>query len=187
MILEANAYAKHEKFLEHYGVKGMKWGVRKSYEKARTLWNSKLSDIKKKKTAKKRAATLKKARKKAAANRKKNAQFKKNKSKIVKSPTKLLKNKDRFTNDEIKEALNRFDLEKRLADASKNQMTIGKTYLDAIWQTMNSGATTYNQVARLYNTFIADENSRIPYIEPADAKKNKPKRRGGDSSGGNSS
>lgn len=186
MILEANAYAKHDEFLEHYGVKGMKWGVRKSYEKAKTLWNSKLSDIKKKKTQKKRTNSLKKARKKAAATRKKNAQFKKNRSTILKSPTKLLKNKDRFTNDEIRDALNRFDLEKRLADASKNQMSIGKTYLDTIWQTMNSGAITYNQVARLYNTFIADDDSRIPYIELPDSKKNKKKGNSGSSGGSNS-
>lgn len=175
MILEVNSYQKHDEFLEHYGVKGMKWGVRKSYDKAKRTFQSKLSDYRQKKFRKKRVKTLAKARKVRMANMKKAKKAAENRVKILKNPTKLLKNRDQFTRAEIDDAIKGFEMEKRLRELSMAQLSAPQQYLDTIFKTANSGANAYNAVARYYNTFVADGDKKLPYIETAQKKKDKDK------------
>lgn len=171
MILEMNSYQNHNNFLEHYGVKGMKWGVRKSYEKAKKVFSSKISDYKKKKLKKKRVKSLEKARKVRMANMKKAKKAAERRAKILKNPTKLLKNRDQFTRSEIEDAIKGFNLERNLRELSYSQLEAPAKYLDTIFKTANSGANAYNAVARYYNTFLADGDKKLPYIEAVPNKK----------------
>lgn len=173
MILEMNSCQKHDDFLEHYGVKGMRWGVRKSREKAKSVFQSKISEYRKKKLQKKRVKTLAKARKTRIANMKKAKRAAERRAKILKNPTKLLRNRDEFTRSEIEDALRGFDMERRLRELSYSQLEAPKRYLDTIFTTMNSGANAYNTVARYYNTFVADKDKKIPYIEQIKQEKKK--------------
>lgn len=163
IVVEADAYQEHEEFLEHYGRKGMKWGQH-IFAKAKSVFQSRISDYRAKKLRKKRVKTLKKARKvkvKKAVDAKKAAQ---RRAKILKSPTKLLKNKDQFTREEINDAIKDFEMTKRLRELSASELSAGKEYLDVLWKTVNSGSMAYNQAARIYNSF-ADKENKLPYIE----------------------
>lgn len=172
MILEANSYQRHDDFLEHYGIKGMKWGVRKTYEKATKVFQSKLSDYKQKKLQKKRVKSLVKARKVRMANMKKAKKAAERRVAALKNPTKLLKNRDQYTRAEIEDAIKGFNLEKQLRELSMSQLSAPQHYLDTIFKTINSGSNAYNQVARVYNSFLAEDDKKLPYIETIKKKNN---------------
>lgn len=101
--------------LYHHGVKGMKWGVIRWRNKSGSSGNG--SRRVSRKVRKQRAANLEKARQTRA---KKQQILRSGKAKDI------LKNKQMFTNDEIQQALNRFNLEKQLKDIDNRQTSRGK-------------------------------------------------------------
>lgn len=145
--------------LYHYGVLGMKWGVRKSRP---------TSSGKKRKTSsiKKKLAKLKKEQ----AERRRKA--------ILDDPAKLYKNRKKFTKDEIDQAMKQFEWENRLKQQSVDRIKKGQEEAAKILGLMTTGLGMYDQVARVYNTFVAKDNdsARIPYLEKADSSKNKKKK-----------
>ena len=122
-------YAKPEltdEFLEHYGVLGMHWGIRKQPKYTGSLRQR----IKKKKAYKSRVKALKKARKikaKVTAEKKEAAKTKEEimKTKDLKA---MKKNLDKFSNSEIQSVLDRIDKEKKFNEylAKQNKASMSK-------------------------------------------------------------
>lgn len=102
--------------LYHYGRKGMKWGQHI------------FGGIQARKVAKQRRQNLEKARATRAANK----QAKLEKEEILRSGnTKaILKNKDKFTNEELQRAINRLNMEKQLSDLNASQRTRGQKFIN---------------------------------------------------------
>lgn len=148
--------------LEHYGIKGMKWGIRRTPEQLGHVVNKvkkKVASVQKKSAAKKKKAAQKKRKAEREA--------------ILRSPTKLYKHRFDFTAQEINDAMKRFEWEKKLKDYSKNNLDRGADYINSILKYANTGINLYNASARVYNTF---GEGRVPYIEGVDASKNKKKK-----------
>lgn len=107
-----------ETYLAHYGILGMKWGVRRYQNKDGTLTASGQNRYSKKMTAKRKAA----AKKKASEDKKRSEEQQRDQPRDVKS----------MTDDEIRQFLNRRDLEKRYLEAvtpktvEKGQSTVEK-------------------------------------------------------------
>lgn len=101
-----------EESLAHFGVLGMKWGIRKKPN------SSGLSRHKKKKLKKRRIKNLKKARKIREKKRAQAQEVQKTKDEIIKSKdiSQMLKNVDKFSNQEINDMLTRLDTESRLRE-----------------------------------------------------------------------
>lgn len=122
-------YAKPEltdEFLEHYGVLGMHWGIRKQPKYTGSLRQR----IKKKKAYKSRVKALKKARKikaKVTAEKKEAAKTKEEimKTKDLKA---MKKNLDKFSNSEIQSVLDRIDKEQKFNEylAKQNKASMSK-------------------------------------------------------------
>lgn len=158
--------SNYRDYLEHHGVKGMRWGVRK--ERERTGDGSSRSGDKKEKTKsrmtfyqrrkkarvkKQREAAKKKreaAKKKEAAAAKKEAE---KRQKILRSPTKLYKHRYEFSQEDISNALKNFKWEAELQSYSQKQMDQGKKYIDTAFQYANSAINLYNTAARVVNAF----------------------------------
>lgn len=102
--------------LYHYGRKGMKWG------------QSIFGGIHARKVAKQRRQNLEKARAARAANKK--AQAEKEEILRTGNTKAILKNKDKFTNEELQRAINRLNMEKQLKDLNVSQRTRGQRFIN---------------------------------------------------------
>lgn len=98
-----------ETYLAHYGILGMKWGIRRYQNKDGTLTASGQNRYSRKMTAKRKAAARKTAaaKKKASEEKKRSEEQQKDQPRDVKS----------MTDEEIRQFLNRRNLEKQYLDA----------------------------------------------------------------------
>lgn len=163
-----------EDALEHYGRKGMKWyqsiygskdkkSSGSSKNRPKTPMQQRLEERKKAREKKRSEQAAKRVEKQKQREIKKREE-------ILRNPTKLYKYRNEFTQDEINNALRRFEWEKKLNDYSINQLERGKKYLDAAFNTVNSGINIYNAAARIANTMNKDEKP-WPYVPPVRTKK----------------
>lgn len=175
----------YREYLEHHGVKGMRWGVRKERERkgdGTSRSGNKKEKVKSRMTflQRRKQARIKKQREEAK--KKKEAAAKKEaerRQKILRSPTKLYKHRYEFSQDDINNALKNFKWEAELQSYSQKQMDQGKKYIDTAFQYANTSINLYNTAARVVNSFnLADKP--WPYVEPAKTKKDDDNKRRSD-------
>ena len=159
--------AEDDFFLEHHGIKGQKWGIRRfqPYRQGMKVAGGKVVGAAKKvkqrfkdisdARQKKKAAKLKaKSVKKAQATRKANADYEAEKKKAIESGSieDLAKFKGKLTNEEYSKAFLRLQNEKKMSDmVAANQKTV--------WDTIDKGMSIVQKVGGYANTIAtAKEN-----------------------------
>lgn len=170
--------------LYHYGVKGQKWGIRRTPEqlghpkklkKVRGLGRGTIAETGQQVYYYKDTDgifkvntdpnILKKARKQKKIAEQKKKRLEKEREEILRSPSKLYKNRDKFTKEEIDAAMKRFKWEKELRELSKSELSAGKEYVNTILDYADTGMRAYNTAAKLYNTFgKKDGNDKMKQI-----------------------
>ena len=138
----------YQPYLMHYGVLGMKWGVRHDKRKSSYAKMTKpISEVEKK--------TIKEAKKKEVLS--------------SRSAKKLYDNADLFTDEELEKAYKRLNLEKNISNIADNEVSSGKKKaknasktLITVATTATSALTLYNMFANIYNT--ASGETRFPTI-----------------------
>lgn len=170
MIIEEKDWedlSEYRDFLEHHGVKGMKWyqhlfGKKQTHAK----YNKGTSSGDSKKKQKEESAKAK-AEKKAVKDQeravKKAAKAAAERQKILKDPKKLYKNRDKFTYNEIQEAMKRFDWEAKLSNYTKAERQRGEDYLKHLNAQATNLVNLWNTAARVVNS-LGDDNKKMPFI-----------------------
>lgn len=184
MVLDKETWddlSNYRDYLEHYGVKGMRWGVRKDRDQGSSSSPTKMTFLQKRKQQRAAKEAEAKKKKKAAEKKKAAAAAQKaarKREQILRSPTKLYKNRYDFSQDEINDALKRFKWEAELQSYSQKQMAQGKQYIDTVFQYANSAINVYNTAARVVNSFDLSDTP-WKYIETATPKKEDKKKNSG--------
>lgn len=155
--------------LTHWGVKGMRWGVRKDRDSGGG-GTKRVS----RKVRKQREANLKKAREAREAKKELEAK----KEKILKSgkAKDVYKNRHLFTNDELQKAIDRFDLEKKISEADGRQTSRGQKLVYDILEgsAKNIGQQTLTYaMGRGVNKIFADIFDDPAIINPKKGQKDK--------------
>lgn len=109
----------------HYGVKGMKWGIRRTPAQ---LGHVVSSGAKRVKNAVSNVTSKRKAKKKSEAEE----DVEQKKERIIKSRSarQLYKNADLFTTQELQNAYNRLNLERNIANMAAAEKSAGRRYVD---------------------------------------------------------
>lgn len=117
-------------YLQHYGVLGMKWGVR--------------HDRKHSGSAKKRASSASKSK-----------TVEQQKSEVLKSRSAkvLYKNADLFTNDELRRAYERLNLERNIKNIADQEVSRGKKTVRSVGKVLAGSAAAATSAITLWNAF----------------------------------
>lgn len=109
--------------LQHWGIPGMKWGVRRFQNKDGSLTSAGKKRVSRK-VQKQREEALKKARDAREAKKK----MEEKKEQLIRSgdAKSILKNKQLFTNAELQKAIDRLDLEQKISAVSDKRVSRGR-------------------------------------------------------------
>ena len=167
-----NDLADYRESLEHYGVKGMRWGHRKerttsSTKRKKRTFSEKVQARRKKRAASRVAKAKARAEKQQQEAQKKAAKQQAAKEKkrqsILNNPTSLYKHRREFTADEIQNAMKQFEWEKKLSEYSKNDLKNGAEFINTMFTYVNNATNLYNSAARIANSVSPDTN--LPIIK----------------------
>lgn len=151
----------NDQFLEHYGVLGMKWGIRRSR-----------AEKKVKKANAKKMKKVREAKKKAASERAKKEAWRK---KVLDDPALLYKHRKQFSKSEIDEAMKQFEWENKLRDMSNKRISQGAEKAAKFLAIAGTAVAGYNLAARVINSFSEDE--KMKYIKNMPGSDNKDKKK----------
>ena len=111
----------------HYGIKGMKWGIRRTPAQ---LGHVVSSGAKRVKNAVSNVASKRKAKKKREAEVEEDVEQKKERIIKSRSARQLYKNADLFTTQELQNVYNRLNLERNIANMAAAEKSAGRRYVD---------------------------------------------------------
>lgn len=173
-----NDLSDYRESLEHHGVKGMKWGVRKERKTSSGSRRKKVAISTKERSRREKRAAKRVAIAKARAERKA-AAAQKRRQKILNDPTQLYKHRREFTADEIQTAMKQFEWEQKLSSLSAQRLKNGADFIKTMFDYSNNAINLYNAAARVANS--VDEDSNLPIVKTTkdileDKKKKKDKK-----------
>lgn len=165
--------------LEHHGVKGMKWGVRRTpsqlgHKPSGNRLKKAVSFIKKKRSSKVSDLKKKQAQREEMSAEKKKQALEAKKKAILKSRSAeaLYEHANLFTTPELQAAYNRLQLEKNIKSLQPAKVNKGKEFVnktieagETASRAIAAGTKLYNQTALIYNSLSerGRENS-LPLI-----------------------
>lgn len=158
--------------LQHWGILGMKWGVRRYQNKDGSLTNAGKKRLSRKQL-KQRAKNLEKAR---DARAKKKIE-EEEKRKLVEKGTadEVLKYKGSFTQDEMNKINSRLNWERNIKELKKKDQVDVKEKVDKMVDGVNTGIKAYNTVANILNAFRTSA-IELPKIETNNTSGNRKER-----------
>ncbi|MDE5977700.1 MAG: hypothetical protein K2G70_04440, partial [Turicibacter sp.] len=158
----------------HYGIPKRSgrfpWGSgKRPFQSGGGPIGSVVRSVRNKKAIKQRNENLKKAREKAAENRRLAA----DKERVLRSGSarEVSRYKGKLTNQELSDAVRRLELESKLDDFSKKEITTKMDKVKAVMKTVNdvsdftkTGTKVYNQMADIYNATPNGRRNPLPKI-----------------------
>lgn len=162
--------------LYHHGIKGMRWGVRRTPAQLGHVTPGKKKkrfSLFKKKEATKKVVKETEKKEELTTEQKKELILK------TKSAKELYKNADLFSTQELQTAYNRMVLERNIASLSSNEVSKGEAFINkaikagkTVNDALDTGIKAYNNVSKIYNTFFAkDAKSKKKLIKDGGDKK----------------